>query len=189
MFGDGRARGGGDVDLLALLGALVERLAVAPLAFSETVPMASAAEPEAVGLPGSMTLNFCISMVSNGIPAMAFAPVCMAGPAKPLILFMMVTFSMGGVSPRLRVLNTFADAAQIAVEIRADHGGEPEASSSLEVMASIWALPATVPSPRKAARTSEFERFTPTAAPTAAWSPTAKPEAVLYVWPRWKARR
>ena len=79
---------------------------VAPLAFSETVPMASAAEPEAVGLPGSMTLNFCISMVSNGMPAMAFAPVCMAGPAKPLILFMMVTFSMGGVSPRLRVLNT-----------------------------------------------------------------------------------
>ena len=43
------------------------------------------------------------------------------------------------------------------------------------------AWPLTTPSPMKEAMTSEFARFTATAAPTAALPPTAKPDAIAEV--------
>jgi len=59
------------------------------------------------------------------------------------------------------------------------------ASSSLEVSAVIFAMPATAPVPANFARTSEIATFAATAAPIAALPPAAKPDAELRVCPRW----
>ena len=53
----------------------------------------------------------------------------------------------------------------------------------------MLAVPATVASPAKRARTSEPARLTATAAPTAVWLPEAKPEACESVAPFCQANR
>ena len=124
VFGDGRARGGGDVDLLALLGALVERLAgrAAGILRNRAHGVGGGAGGGRVARQHDVELLHQHGEqrhAGNGVRARLHGG---AGEAIDLV-------HDGDVQHGRRFAEAegaehVADAAQIAVEIRADHGGE-----------------------------------------------------------------